>query len=105
MWNMWRKTKILQKCENLPLYWNNEKWKEGKRLQYITNLDKNKLGVYKNQLITEEVVLTDERLYDHILLYHESEYKQLRPHIRKIIQEPDYIVEDKQKNMESNNKK
>ena len=63
-------------------------------MQYITNLDKNKLGVYKNQLITEEVVLTDERLYDHILLYHESEYKQLRPHIRKIIQEPDYIVED-----------
>ncbi len=63
-------------------------------MQYITNLDKNKLGVYKNQLITEEVVLTDERLYEHILLYHESEYKQLRPHIRKIIQEPDYIVED-----------
>ena len=103
MWNMWRKTKIRQNvkiCHYIRIM-----KKEGKRLQYITNLDKNKLGVYKNQLITEEVVLTDERLYDHILLYHESEYKQLRPHIRKIIQEPDYIVEDKQKNMESNNKK
>lgn len=63
-------------------------------MQYITNLDKKKLGIYENQIITEEVILTDERLYEHILLFHEEEYKQLRPYIKNIIEDPDYIVED-----------
>ncbi len=63
-------------------------------MQYITNLDKRKLGKYKNKIVTEEVILTDERLYEHILLYHEEEYKQLRPYIKSIINEPDYIIED-----------
>ena len=63
-------------------------------MRYITSLDKNKLGIYKTKLITEEVILTDERLYEHILLFHEEEYKQLKPYIKNIIEEPDYIVED-----------
>lgn len=63
-------------------------------MQYITNLDRKKLGVYENKLITEEVILTDERLYEHILIYHEEEYKQLRPYIKRIIENPDYIIED-----------
>ena len=70
------------------------KSKEGNKLQYITNLDRKKLGIYESKLITEEVVLTDERLYEHILLFHEEEYKQLKPYIKSIIEEPDYIVED-----------
>lgn len=63
-------------------------------MQYITKLDKKKLGLYENKLITEEVILTDERLYEHILLYHKEEYKQLRPYIKIIIENPDYIIED-----------
>lgn len=63
-------------------------------MQYITKLDKRKLGVYANKLITEEVILTDERLYEHILLYHKEEYKQLRVDIKGIIENPDYIIED-----------
>lgn len=62
-------------------------------MQYITNLDKTKLGEYKNKLETEEVILTKERL-EHIILYHESEYKELKPHIKSIIEAPDYIIED-----------
>lgn len=62
--------------------------------QYITNLDKRKLGAYENKIITEEVILTDERLYEHIFLYHKEEYKQLRPYITEIIKYPDYIIED-----------
>ena len=42
----------------------------------------------------EDVILTEERLYEHILLFHEDEYKQLRPYIKNIIENPDYIVED-----------
>ena len=63
-------------------------------MQYITNLDKKKLGIYEKQIITEEVILTDERLYEHILLFHEEEYKQLRRYIKSIIEDPDYFVED-----------
>ena len=63
-------------------------------MQYITKLDRNKLGEYGKMLITEEVILTDERLYEHILLFNEDEYKQLRPYIKNIIENPDYIVED-----------
>ena len=63
-------------------------------MQNITNLDRKKLGIYERKLITEEVILTDERLYEHILLFHEEEYKQLKPYIKSIIEEPDYIVED-----------
>lgn len=63
-------------------------------MQYITNLDKKKLGIYEKKIITEEVILTDERLYEHILLFHEEEYKQLRRYIKNIIEDPDYIVED-----------
>lgn len=74
--------------KNLLLYYKIKK--EGNNLQYITNLDRKKLGEYESKLITEEVILTDERLYEHILLYHEDEYKQLRPYIKNIIENPDY---------------
>ena len=63
-------------------------------MQYITKLDRKKLGEYKNKLITEDVILTDERLYEHILLFHEEEYRQLKPYIKKIIDNPDYIIQD-----------
>ena len=57
-------------------------------------LDINKLEKYKKSLITKDVILTDERLYEHILLFHGNEYKELRPHIKSIIDDPDYIIED-----------
>ncbi|CDE90594.1 putative uncharacterized protein [Clostridium sp. CAG:389] len=63
-------------------------------MQYITKLDINKLEKYKKSLITKDVILTDERLYEHILLFHGNEYKELRPHIKSIIDDPDYIIED-----------
>ena len=63
-------------------------------MQYIGKLNRKILGIYADKLITEEVVLTDERLFEHILLYHEEEYKQLRPYLKNIIEKPDYIIED-----------
>ena len=64
------------------------------KLQFIAKLNKNILGSYGNNLLTEDVILTDERLYEHILLYHEEEYKQLRPYLKTIINNPDFIIED-----------
>lgn len=63
-------------------------------MQYIGKIDRKKLGNYGEKIITDEVIITDERLYEHILLYHEKEYKQLKPYIKDIINNPDYIIED-----------
>ena len=65
-----------------------------KDVQYIGKLDKGKIEKYRNKMITDEVVLTDERLNEHILVYHEKEYEQLKPYIKDIIEEPDIILED-----------
>ena len=63
-------------------------------MQYIGQLDKNKLGKYKNIILTSKVFLTDERLYEHILVKHKDEYEQLKFYIKDIIENPDIILDD-----------
>ena len=63
-------------------------------MRYIGKLDIDKLGIYRNKLITAEVIMTNERLYQHILIHHKSEYEQLEKYIKDIIENPDYIIED-----------
>lgn len=38
-------------------------------MQYIGKIDKNKLGEYKDKIVTEDVILTDERI-KHIKEHH-----------------------------------
>lgn len=63
-------------------------------MQFVANLDEKKLGKYKEELITREVILTDERLNEHILIRHKKEYNELKTYIKDIIEKPDYIIED-----------
>ena len=63
-------------------------------MQYIGRLDKNKLGKYKDKIITEEVVLTDERLNEHILMLHRKEYEQIASYLKSIVENPDIIIDD-----------
>lgn len=63
-------------------------------MQNIGKLDKNKLRKYKNKMITSQVILTDERLNEHILVKHFKEYIQLKPFLKEIIEEPDIILDD-----------
>ena len=63
-------------------------------MRYIGKLDIDKLGIYRNKLITAEVIMTNERLYQHILIHHKLEYEQLEKYIKDIIENPDYIIED-----------
>ncbi len=65
-----------------------------KEVQYIGKLDKNKLGKYRDKIITDDVVLTNERLEEHILKYHKKEYEQLSQYIKDIIENPDIILDD-----------
>ena len=63
-------------------------------MKYIGKLDKNKLGRYKNSIITEDVIVTSERLEGHILISHKKEYEQLLPYLKDIVENPDIIMED-----------
>lgn len=54
-------------------------------LIYIGKLTKSKLGKYKNKILTDEVVLTNERLMEHILKKHLVDYNELRDYIKEII--------------------
>lgn len=61
---------------------------------YIGNINTDTIGMYKEKVITDEVILTKERLINHILRYHKNEYYELKEYIREIIEEPDIIIED-----------
>lgn len=63
-------------------------------MQIIAHIDIDKLGNYKDKLITDEVVLTDERLHNHILIVHKKDYEQLKDYLQEIIESPDFIIED-----------
>lgn len=62
-------------------------------MQYIGKLDKEKLGKYKNKLITEEVVLTDERKI-HILDDHKEDYEIILNNLKRVVLNPREILED-----------
>ena len=65
-----------------------------KVVQYIGNLDKEKLGNYKNKIITEKVIMTNERI-EHIQKRHPGDYEKYINYVPDIIKDPDYILEDK----------
>lgn len=63
-------------------------------MHYIGKIDKNKIGIYAEKIITNDVVLTDERLNEHILIYHAKEYEQLESYLKEIVENPDIILND-----------
>ena len=63
-------------------------------MQFICKINKNILGKYKNKIISKDVILTQERLENHILIYHKKDYEQLKPYLKNIINNPDFIIDD-----------
>jgi len=63
-------------------------------LLYIGKLDKNKLGEYKNKLVTEDVVITDERI-NHIKTQHPNIFEKYIQSLSDFIEKPNYILRDK----------
>lgn len=62
-------------------------------MHYIGKIDINKLGKYKYKIVTDDVILTDERI-KHIKEHHPGDYEKYSIYISKIINDPDYIIED-----------
>lgn len=63
-------------------------------MQYIGNLDRNKLGKYKSKIITEKVIITSERI-EHIKEHHPEIIKNEIIYIKEVLENPDYILEDR----------
>ena len=63
-------------------------------MQYIGELNLENIGEYREKAITSEVILTDERLNEHILIKHFDEYMELKPYLKNIIESPDLILSD-----------
>lgn len=62
-------------------------------MQYVGKLDREKLGKYKDKIITETVILTTERMR-HILEHHPGDYENFHTYITEILENPDYILDD-----------
>ncbi len=62
-------------------------------MQYIGKIDRKKLGRYANKIVTEDVILTEERI-EHIKQHHPGDYENYRLYITDILTNPDYIIND-----------
>ena len=63
-------------------------------LNFVGKLNISMLGKYSTKIITEKVIITDERL-EHIKEHHpELEYKEIKS-IKSAIENPDFIFEDR----------
>jgi len=62
-------------------------------LQYICKLDREKLGKFKYKIITDDVILTDERI-EHIKGHHPGDYEKYGKYISEIIENPEYVIND-----------
>lgn len=59
----------------------------------IGEIDINKLGIYRNLITTNQVILTDERK-QHIKDKHPGHYESLKKYLKNVIYNPDYILQD-----------
>ena len=63
-------------------------------LNFVGKLNISMLGKHSTKIITEKVIITDERL-EHIKEHHpELEYKEIKS-IKSVIENPDFIFEDR----------
>ena len=72
----------------------NKNAKEVKKdVHYIGKIDKNKIGKFKDKIVTEDVILSEERI-KHIKEHHPGDYEKYNKHIKAIIEDPDYVLVD-----------
>ena len=61
-------------------------------MQYIGEIDIDKFKNISNDIATNEVIITDERI-KHIQERHPKDYERFSKYIPQIIKDPDYIIE------------
>ena len=61
-------------------------------LHYVTRLDIEKYKCVSENITTDEVIMTDERI-QHIQEHHPNDFERYERYIKEIIENPDYILE------------
>lgn len=64
---------------------------------YIGKLDKEIYGCVSREIVSENVIITEERI-KHIMQRHPNDFEQYYSYIPQIICKPDYIIESKKEN-------
>ncbi len=67
--------------------------KGGTGVHYITNIDIEKYRCITEDISTNEVIITDERI-QHIEDHHPGHYEIVRPFLKDALEAPEYILED-----------
>ncbi len=62
-------------------------------MHYIGKIDKNKIGEYSNKIITDDIVLTDERKL-HIYEKHTRDFDIIMNNIDRVAINPSEVLED-----------
>lgn len=81
-------------------------------MNYIGKINKEILGEYRKKIITDRVIITNERI-EHTKKRHLDDYERYIKYIPDILYNPDYILEDREnkdtilmlKNIEKQEKK
>lgn len=84
--------KVSTKLNNNDTMSKNQK-NEGKELQYICKIDKEKFKGISSSIITDEVILTDKQR-QHIIERHPEIYELVKDRFDEIIENPDFIMKD-----------
>ena len=66
-------------------------------MHYIGKIDKKIYRCVTNDIRTDEVIITDERIM-HIKERHPNDYEKYFEYMRLIIEQPDYIIEANKRN-------
>lgn len=66
-------------------------------MQFIGKIDINKIGEYKERIINEDIILTEERRL-HILENHTNDYNLIMNNIKKVVLNPKEVLEDAKNN-------
>ena len=62
-------------------------------MHYIGKIDKDKIGEFGNQIVTENVILTDERKA-HIYEKHSNDFELIINNLDKVVLNPSEVIED-----------
>lgn len=66
-------------------------------VQIVGYIDRNIYNCITNKIITDEVIITDERI-EHIKERHPNDYERFVCYLTEIIEHPDYILEANKEN-------
>lgn len=66
-------------------------------MQYIGKIDTKKFEKISDDIIVEEVILTDKQV-EHIKKRHPNDYERYFKYIKRIVENPDYIIRDTKPN-------